>query len=182
MGNSLQDQLLKAGLATEKQAARARKSRDTRERMRRKGQEVEDAAGESVRAAERARRERDRTLNRRRTEALERRARVAELRQLVEPNRIAERGELEFRFLDGKKIRTLMLREAERGALVEGRLGIVRIEGRHDIVPRRVAERVAERDARALVLLNAPEGDKGSTKDAADDDYAGYEVPDDLIW
>lgn len=181
MGNSLQDQLLKAGIATEKQAVRARKARDTREKMRRKGQAVDDSAAEAVRAAEARRVDRDRSLNRRRAEKAERRARVAELRQLVEPNRVAQRGELEFRYLDGKKIRTLMLREEERGALIEGRLGIVKIEGRHDIVPRRVAERVAERDATALVLLNGSGDGKGASETAGDD-YAGYEVPDDLIW
>ena len=179
MGDSLQDQLLKAGLASRKQAVRAKKAKGARERLERKGQGGVDETRERARRDAEAKLARDRELNRRRDEAAERRALAAQIRQLVADQRVAERGEVEFRFTDGKMIRTLMLRERERLALVGGALAVVRVGRRYELVPRAVADKVAERDASAVVLRNDGAADE---RPSTDDEYAGYEVPDDLMW
>jgi len=179
VGNSIQDQLLRSGLANKKQEVRARKAKSTREKMQRKGHQVVDEAKELARRAEEEKIARDRELNRARTEEAERRAVAAQIRQLVEMNRLDERGDVEFRFTEGNSIRTLGVRERERRALVAGSLAIVALDGRHEIVPRKVAEKVAERDAAAIVLCN-DRADEGTTTE--EDEYAGYEVPDDLMW
>ena len=179
MGNSIQDQLMKSGLANKKQEVRARKAKNTREKMERKGHEVVDEAKELARRAEAAKVARDRELNRARDEEAERRAVAAQIRQIVEMNRLPERGDVEFRFTEGTVIRTLMVREPQRRALVSGALAIVSLDGRHDIVPRKVADKIAERDAAAVVLRNERTAESEA---APDDEYAGYEVPDDLMW
>ena len=179
MGNSIQDQLMKAGLANKKQEVRARKAKNTREKMQRKGHDVVDEAKELARRAEAEKAARDRELNRARTEEAERRAVAAQVRQLVAMNRVAERGDVEFRFTEGTAIRTLLVREPQRRALVAGSLAVVSLDGRHDIVPRAVADKIAERDPAAVVLRN--ERDAPAEGDA-DDEYAGYEVSDDLMW
>ena len=180
MGNSIQDQLMKSGLANKKQEVRAKKAKNTREKMQRKGHEVVDEAKELARRSEAEKVARDRALNRARTEEAERRAVAAQIRQIVELNRVTERGEVEFRFTEGSAIRTLMLREPQRRALVAGSLAVVSLDGRHDIVPRKVAEKIAERDAAAVVLCNERAGEPESAQE--EDEYAGYEVPDDLMW
>ena len=179
MANSLQDQLMKSGLANKKQEVRARKAKNTREKMQRKGHEVVDEAKELARKASEEKVARDRELNRARTEEAERRAVAAQVRQIVEMNRLAERGDVEFRFTEGSAIRTLMVQEPQRRALVAGSLAVVSLDGRHDIVPRKVADKIAERDAAAVVLRNER---TAQDADPVDDEYAGYEVPDDLMW
>ena len=64
-----------------------------------------------------------------------------------------------------------------RTQLINGRLAILRLDGNYEIVPRPVADKIAERDESVLVLLNTQSED-----DAADDEYADYKIPDDLIW
>ena len=170
---------MKSGLANKKQEVRARKAKNTREKMQRKGHEVIDEAKALAKQADEAKLARDRELNRTRTEENERRAVAAQVRQIVELNRVAERGESEFRYTEGSTIRTLMVREPQRRALVAGSLAIVALDGRHDIVPRQAAEKIAERAPEAVVLCH----ERSAEEDARDEDeYAGYEVPDDLMW
>ena len=191
MGNTLQDQLKKAGLANAKQAAKAKRAQGQKARDVQRGKVVEDEAARLVREAEAEKLARDRELNRAAQDAREARAVQAQIRQIVEMNRIAERGDTEFRFTDGARIRTLHVEAAARRALVKGRLGVVRLdaeggaagaEPRYEVVPRRVAEKIAERDGSRVVLLNASGAEAAEAAPAEDDPYAGYEVPDDLMW
>ena len=63
-----------------------------------------------------------------------------------------------------------------RERISRGELVIVRCEGRYDLVPAEIAERIAERDARAVVRLKEEE------QPDENDPYKDYVVPDDLIW
>ncbi len=184
MGKSLQDQLRQAGLANAKQAAKARRSQDHKRKQAQRGVVIEEEATRLAREAEVAKQARDRALNRERQEAAEARAIQAQIVQLVDLNRVVERGDNEFGFTDDSRIRTLHLTSDDRAALVAGRLAIVRLgdsleqEPRYEIVPRPVAKKVAERDAARVVLMNH----KDESVVDADDPYAGYDVPDDLMW
>ena len=185
MGKSLQDQLKQAGLANAKQAAKARRSADHKRKQAQRGVVVEDEAARQVRDADAAKLERDRNLNRERQAAADARAVQAQIIQLVDLNRITDRGDREFGFADGPRIRSLHVADDDRAALVAGRLAVVRLdaapgaeEPRYEIVPRPVAKKIAERDAERVVLMN----DGGDVEVDADDPYAGYDVPDDLMW
>ena len=136
-----------------------------------------DESAELVRTAERDKLARDRELNRKKTEQAELKAIQAQIRQLISLNRIAERGDIEFRFTDGKLVKTLMIQEAQRLALVAGRLAIVKASDQCDLVPREVAKKIAERDPDKLLLCNDSSG-----TDEVDDEYSSYQVPDDLMW
>lgn len=178
MGKSLQDQLLKAGLASNKQAAKARKAQNNKQKQKAAGVEV--AASESellVKQAQQEKLERDRELNLKKQQKAEAKAVQAQIRQLAEMNRIDERGEIEFSFTDDSLVKTLMLQDQERVQLIKGRLAILRIDSRYEIVPRPVADKIAERDESVIVLLNTQ-----SDEDEAEDEYADYQIPDDLIW
>ena len=59
--------------------------------------------------------------------------------------------------------------------IIQGKLGIARIEGRYEIVPQAVAEKIRQRNAKRLVELEKEET-------AVDDEYAQYQIPDDLVW
>ena len=177
MGKSLQDQLLKAGLANNKQAAKARKAQNNKRKQKAAGVAVASESEILAKKAQQEKAERDRELNRKKQQEAEAKAVQAQIRQLVEMNRLEERGEIEFSFTDESLVKTLMLQEKDRTQLINGRLAILRLDGNYEIVPRPVADKIAERDESVLVLLNTQSED-----DAADDEYADYKIPDDLIW
>jgi uncharacterized protein YaiL (DUF2058 family) len=176
MASSLQEQLLKAGLVSDQQA---RQSKSSKRKQKRRGDDVDSQA--QRRAAERAAAEkqaRDRELNRQRDEEAKRKAQVVALWQMVRDNRIPrERGDIAYNFTDGSALKRLYVNAEQQQAIVGGRLAIVRQDAFYELVPAEVAQRVAAIDASLVMVLNSP-----GTEDAADDDYADYKVPDDLMW
>ena len=49
---------------------------------------------------------------------------------------------------------------------------------RFELVPKMVAEKIAERDAKSVIKNDSV----SSTEQAKDDPYADYQIPDDLVW
>lgn len=172
---SLKDQLMKAGLADAKKARKA--EHEKRQEAKAPGNA---SAGELARQALAQQAERDRTLNRQREEEKAQKALLAQVRQLVETQRISRRGgDLPYQFVDGGKIKKLHVTPAQQDQLVRGQIAIVRLGDGHELVPTVVAEKIRSRDATAVVLLNARTGN--ATVDE-DDPYADYQIPDDLMW
>ena len=178
MGNSIQDQLLKAGLGNKKQAVKARKAQNQKQKLKASGVKVEDEAEVLAREAQQEKVERDRELNRQKQAEADAKAIAAQIQQLIEMNRIEERGETEFAFSVDAIIRTLQLTDTHRKQVVSGKLAIARLGGGFEVVPRQVAEKIAERDSSVIVLKN----DSSEVEEAGDDEYADYQVPDDLMW
>lgn len=178
MAKSLQDQLKQAGLANQKQVTKARKAKNTKEKMQRKGATVVDEAAELVKQRDAEKLERDRALNREKQQAAEQKAVQAQIRQLIELNAIEERGEVEYRFDHSGVIKTLMLTNELRQALIRGTLAIVGKGDELSIVPAKACEKISERDTSWLILQNQ----RDESEADADDEYAGYEIPDDLMW
>lgn len=180
MSMSLREQLLQAGLATRKQAQQAERQQRQQSgnkaaaRQRQQQQQAAQAQAQAAKAA------RDQELNRRRQEQAEIKARWAQIRQLIEQHRLTKvQGEdyLTFNFIDRQKVRRMALDAPLRERLIRGELVIVRCEGRYDLVPVEVGERIREREPRAVVALGTeePGSDEG-------DPYKDYVVPDDLMW
>jgi uncharacterized protein len=181
MSLSLREQLLKAGLVTEQQAQRA--EREQRQKQYEAPRSKKKPPGPSPQeiAAQRAAAEkaaRDAELNRRKQEKLERRAKFAEIKQLVAAHQVP-RVETEdfYNFTDGSNIKRVPVNPALREQLVAGTLAIVRCEGRYAFVPAGVAEQIGARVERALIHHN-----KARPASADDDPYKDYIVPDDLVW
>lgn len=177
MGNSLQDQLLKAGLANKKQAVRAKKAKNSKEKLKRTGKEVEDEAAVLARQAQEAKLARDKELNQEKNRKAEQAAIEAQIRQLIQLNRVAERGDVEYRFSDGSLIKTLLLTDAHRNAVVSGALAVVKQGENYDVITRKAAEKIAERNASCVLVCN-----EASEDSAVEDEYADFKVPDDLMW
>lgn len=177
MGNSLQDQLLRSGLANKKQAVRAKKAKNSKEKLKRTGKQVEDDAEILARQAREEKLARDKALNDEKNRQAELIAVKAQIVQLVSMNRVAERGDIEHRFTDQDTIKTLMLTEGQHKAVVSGVLAIVKTEDNFDLVPRKVALKIAERDESCVLVCH------NSTQESdEDDEYADFKVPDDLMW
>lgn len=179
MGNSLQDQLLKAGLIDAKQAKKAKAGKPPPKKKKKQRGEAE--LSDSARAAQQAQAAklaRDRELEAKRKAEAERKALGAQVRQLIEQHRLDREGaEIDYHFTDQAKVRRLLVTAAIQSGLVKGRMDIVRLGDRYEVVPAEVAEKIRQRDPDAVMPRNAAEQPADP-----DDPYADYQVPDDLMW
>lgn len=180
MSKSLQEQLLAAGLVNKQKAAKVQKEQ-TKKRKRSKGKKVPvlTEAERRARQAAALEAERSRELNRQRTEAAAQKAVEAQAAQLLEQHMVDRTGaEIAYRFSHENKIRQIMLTASLQQSVVAGTLAIVHIGERYELLPSEIAERVEQRVPGSLVLRNAS---REQDQDA-DDPYAEYQVPDDLMW
>ncbi|MBN7771733.1 DUF2058 domain-containing protein [Marinobacter daepoensis] len=176
---SLQEQLLKAGLADEKKARAVKNEKRKQRKQQPKGAVVVNETEERARQARQKKAERDRQLNLERKQEAEKKAIQAQIRQLIETNRLdRSRGETSYQFVDGKKIKKIPVDDTMVDQLSRGRLAVVRQGENYDIVPEKVARKIMERDAAAVIVLH----DRKQDDAGEDDPYAGYEIPDDLMW
>jgi len=178
MRNLLQDQLLKAGLVKKSQVAQV-----AREQARQRQGKAPVAPSEQQTEAERARIERverDRALAAAQKAQAQARELRAQVRQIVDTQRVRAAGDIEYRFVDGDAIRTVLVDAAQRTQLAAGALVIARFDDGYALLPRAAAEKVRARDASTIVLDHAAAPEAPATGDDAY--YARFEVPDDLIW
>ncbi len=176
---SLQEQLLKAGLADEKKAKAIRNEKKKQRKQQPKGTVQVNEAEVRARQAREEKAERDRQLNLQRQQEAEKKAIKAQIRQLVASNRLDHsRGETSYQFVDGKKIKKIFVNDAMVDQLSRGRLAIICVDDTYEIVPDKVARKIMERDEQAVIVLH----DRKTDDQGDDDPYAGYEIPDDLMW
>lgn len=172
---SLREQLLAAGLGSKKQAKQAEREQH---RERREKSPQPSAQEHAAQQAQAARAERDAALNRKHQEKAERKAKAAEIRQLIEQHRLPRiESEEYFNFIDGKKIHRIGINADGRARIHNGELALVRYLSFHALVPKAIAEKIGERDEHAVVKLdlNKPALDEN-------DPYKDHQVPDDLMW
>lgn len=179
MRNPLQEQLLKAGLAK-----KGKVDQIAREQAKqRQGKAPTSASDDKIDAqrlqAERA--ERDRALAAERNEQARIKEVAAQVRQIVDANKVKREGEISYRFTDGDKIHSVLVNESLRTQLAKGALVIVHSGDGYELLPRGAAEKVRERDALAIVLDHGqPSADALQSED--DEYYSQFKVPDDLTW
>ena len=182
MSASLRDQLLQAGLVNEKQAREAERQRQQQQQgQQRLPKQQRGSASEAQLAArqgQQAKAARDQELNRQRQQQADKKSRLAQVRQLVEQNRLPKiDGDEYYNFVDANKIRRIAIDPALRERLARAEIAIVRHDGGYAWVPAAVAARIRERDEHAVV---APGEATQSAR--TDDAYQGFAVPDDLMW
>ncbi len=171
MAGSLKEQLLKAGLVSQKQVKQS-------DHEKRKSKGTVPATQPDLKVQESAKAQRDRELNRKRQEEAELKARHAQIKQIVETHRLTDaEGDIPFNFTDGSRIKRLYLKREIQEQVINGTLIIVRQGGRYHLVRPDVAEMIRERNAASVINLGS-----GPEAPDADDPYADYKVPDDLIW
>lgn len=181
MSLSLRDQLLKAGLVTEQQVQRAEREQKREKYVAPRGRKAQQQPSAQELAARRAAAEkaaRDAELNRRKQEKADRKAKFAQIRQLVEQHQVP-RVETDdyYNFQDGQKISRVAVTPELRQQLIRGDLAIVRNVGRYAFVPAAVAEQVRSRVERAVIHQN-----RAVAEPDPNDPYKDYVVPDDLVW
>jgi len=179
---SLQDQLLKAGLADNKKAKQVNKEKRKETNVaRRSAEPVVDEVKQSVEQARLEKLERDRELNRKREAEIQQKAIAAQIKQLIENHRQAKdsgKGDVEYNFTDGKVIKKMRVSALVQEQVVRGVLAVVKLGESYELVPRVVADKIAQRDEKAIVVANV----KTQLQADEDDPYKDYVIPDDLMW
>ncbi|KEA64055.1 nucleoprotein/polynucleotide-associated enzyme [Marinobacterium lacunae] len=176
MAISLQDQLLKAGIANKQQAKKAKQEK----KKEKKGQAPANNGDEqaALEAARKAKAERDRELNRQREAEQAQKAATAEVRQLLAQHavRLPQNGETRYNFVHEKKVKSLWIDDSMLKQLAREQLLIAFFDGRYQIIPAEIGDRIDQR--LTGVVLPRPEPEKTEE----DDPYANYQIPDDLMW
>lgn len=178
---SLQEQLLKSGLASDAKAKQVKADkRKQAKQQRNNGVEIVDEVKLKAEQARLQQAERDRELNQLRKQSEEQKALAAQLRQIVETNRIAqdEQG-VAYRFNDANKVKTVYVSSKVRDALSNGLVGIIRLEGHYELAPTETVLKIQERFPDSIALLNRKVQDEIASEE---DPYSEYRIPDDLMW
>ena len=176
---SLQEQFLKAGLVDKNKAKLAHQDKTKQQKVeRRTGTATVDEARVAALETQRKNAERARELNAKRDAATAQKAIAAQIAQMVQKNRQSKgAADIAYNFTYDNKIDRLYVSAEIQGHLMAGRLVIVRHGGATELVPRVIADKIAERDASLVVRVN-----KTSATIDADDPYAAFQIPDDLMW
>ncbi|MGH1471181.1 MAG: DUF2058 domain-containing protein [Cellvibrionaceae bacterium] len=181
MKNSLQDQLLKAGLIDKKKAKALEKEQRKVKKQQPKGHTIKNDIKEKTQQAALEKVERDRKLNQEKNKAAEEKALQAQIKQLIEVNQIKSLGQgddgIAYQFTDNKTIKKLIVDAIQHNQLVNGVLTIVRYNNGYAMVQRAVAEKIQQRNNAVVVVINSREVEGDD-----DDPYAEFKIPDDLMW
>lgn len=179
MGNSLQDQLLQAGLIDQQRLDKARKDKKKTRQQRAGKRRTQTDSRPAPTPEQREKAARDRELEQQRSEVRRQREVAAQVRQLVRDHRHPRReteDDTPFHFENKGKIKRIFVSPEAHRLITSGRLVIVNADGVFELVPAAIAEKIRQRNP--SLVIDLPEDGAPD----ADDPYAQYQVPDDLMW
>ncbi|MCK9510153.1 MAG: DUF2058 domain-containing protein [Pigmentiphaga sp.] len=176
---SLQEQLLKAGLTDQKKVKRVNQAKSQQKKIeRRTGTQSVDEARLAALEVQQQKREAVRELNAKRDAEARKKAIQAQIVQMVQQSRQGRGGgDIAYNFVFGNKIQRIHVSAAVQSQLAAGQLVIVRLGEATELVPRVVADKIAERDPSIVIRVK-----KSEVQPAEDDPYADYKIPDDFTW
>jgi uncharacterized protein YaiL (DUF2058 family) len=176
----LADQLLKAGLVDKNKVKVAHQNKSKQQKDdRRAGVETVDETRLAAQELQRQNAERARLANAERDAAAQQKAIAAQITQMVQQNKQdkGRNGDVAYNFTFGTKIERIYVTNAVREHIVAGRLVIVGEGGSYELVPRVIADKIAERNPDIVVRVK-----QASNEADEDDPYADFKIPDDLMW
>lgn len=179
MGNPFQDQLLKAGLVTKKQVQKVQQDKSRKNKQQRSKKEtVVDETKLKAQQSAQEKAKHDRELNKKKEEQARQKAVSIEINQIITNNCLArdESCDIVYNFEHDKKVRRIYVNAEMKQQIVQGKVGIARIEGRYELVLKSIAEKIQQRNEKRVVIFDVQEVVDEN------DPYAEYEIPDDLIW
>ena len=101
----------------------------------------------------------------------------AEIKTLIEADKIDNvKGEIAHSYVIGKRIKQMFVSEPIREQLLAGTSVITRLNGATYIIPALTGEKVCALNSDWVVVTPSTEAP------SEDDEYADFQVPDDLTW
>ncbi len=177
MSNSLKDQLLKAGLVKKKDVTKQPKKKAPQVAKKNRKKPSENTLRTQRAMLDKAKK--DKKLNEKKRAEAERKALMAQIKQLVNNSKIDRKdGETSYNFTFNKKVKTIYVTEEQHKQLSKDQLVIIAMSGEQfEVVPKVVGSKIAERDAKMVVI-----NEQTNIEPTEDDPYANYQIPDDLMW
>jgi len=184
MALSLQEQLLKSGLADKKSAKKIQNEKRKKDKIRRKNKIVEtDEVKQSVQAQQAAKKEKDRALNEAAQQEAEKKQVAAQIAQMITTNQQKiNDGEVKFQFTHGSLVKSLRVSEKTKNLLQGSKLAIAVHDDGYFVIPIQVADKIAQRDDSCILYRADTQGEEVELSEEEKDWYADYEIPDDLTW
>ena len=193
MAGSLQDQLLGHGLIKKQKAKNIQTAKKKAVKQSRANKtELVDEAAELAKKAQEEQRRKSQALNAKRKKEAQEKAVLAQIRQIIAlnsiekaPQKMAEEELQAYNFTDNGKVRTLYTSPQNHELISNGSIAIAKQlneqQESYTLIPANAANKIKERNENAIVLLNDPSTQDNNQTDK-DDPYAGFKVPDDLMW
>ncbi|MBE8215817.1 MAG: DUF2058 domain-containing protein [Endozoicomonadaceae bacterium] len=180
---SLRDQLLKSGAATQSQHQRARteKKKYAKQKKLNPHAKIDDEKS-LLNETILQKKERDKALNQQKNAERKEKAIIAEVRQWVKDHAITRTDTtVPYRFAHDHKIKTLYLSQQQIKDIVRGMITIASIDiDQYVLLPSSIALKIAAKMPAAVIVNHCNTEKKIDIPD--EDPYAGYDIPDDLIW
>ena len=180
MSNPFQDQLIKTGLVSKKQIHKAKTAKSQKSKQERSSNEVRvDETKLKIQQAAAEKAKLDKELNQKKELQAQQKANSAAINQLITSNKLnrSENCEIAYNFEHNKKVKRIYVNEEMKQQIIDGKLGIARIDGIYELVPRDIAEKIQQRNEKRIILF---EPDEQVTDE--NDPYAEFQIPDDLTW
>ena len=176
---SLQEQFLKAGLVNKGKAKQVHQEKAKQKKdERRAGTQSVDEARLAALEIQRKNAERARELNAQRDAAATQKAIMAQIAQMIQQSRQSKGGgDIAYNFTHDNKIKRVHVSAKVREHLISGLLVVVCVGESIELVPKVIADKIAERDPSLVVEVR-----QASSAVEEDDPYAAFQVPDDLMW
>lgn len=181
MAKSLAEQLLGAGLVDKKKVKQAKQEKRKQTKQVLKGHAEADTSSQERLAQQRAKKaERDRQLNEQRVAEERAKAIRAQVRQMLQQSKQVVAGEVRFSYTDprNRKIKQMYVTAEIQDQLARGKLAICADDETYVVVPRNVADKIAERVPEAVIFIAEPKANQVDE----DDPYKDFPIPDDLMW
>ena len=184
MGNSLRDELLKAGLVREDRAEKPRRPKRRKTDPAKKGRPpaAQAPGGQSAPAPRHVLREnqrrtarfvRDATLGAGSVTESAKKALRRKIGELIEAERLNDaQAELAYHFVKGKRIKRIYVTADQRSRLGSGDIVVAALDGNHHLMTRAAAEQLLALAPHAVLC-------GGASSDAENEEHP---VPDDIVW
>jgi uncharacterized protein len=178
MGTSLQEQLLQAGLADKKKLRQVtQEKRQQAKQQKANPKTVTQQTQQALAHAVTEKQARDRALNQQKQAAAKIKEQAAQIKQIIEQHQItAQAGDIAYHFTVDNKVKRLDVTPQIQQQLAQGRLAITAYQNSYVLIPVAVVAKIQQRDPTWFIYL-------AQTQEiSADDPYAAYTVPDNLMW
>lgn len=181
---SLQDQLLKAGLTTKQKTRQANVDKRKKNKQKRSGVQhgasLQEKVQQDLAKAKTEKQTKDNALNELKQQQLANKEQVLRIKQILTHHQIKNvGGDNDYNYTFETTIKKLPLNDVTHKALVDGRLALCGLDEVTYLVTRETAEKLSELDKKIVLVQNDKTLDEQVD---ADDPYADYQIPDDLMW
>lgn len=195
MANSLQDQLLALGLANESQRPENRKKAGPGARKggkkrtgkpRRGGGKPGGAHAQQGKGRDSKARTSSRGGGGQQELSPEERALRQRVHKLITDTHLqrGDEAQVPFHFVKGSRVKRIYVTEEQQRGLSGDQLAVAAMKGRHYVIPMDAARQIRELIPAYYISMGSDDEQSADSLQGqgVDDEYAGYEVPDDLMW